>query len=232
MAKPTKKDLETVEVKKATKSGSVDKRVKAKTTSQTKGAANKVIAKGNEAKTRTVGSGLGVDSARTAQSEAKRQAMLDMRGTDLEETVTGGAARKTIAELNEINGAKKKPRRERQAGSPTGYRSMEPGAEKRMISTQREFERRGPGPRKEELRKSIGLSLQSGIMSQSGSAALKQHACQGASCNNSVSMVDNDGGDVVCKDCLRKGDISGKTYKDRPGQVASTNLGNDTRKTA
>lgn len=232
MAKPTKKDLETVEVKKATKSGSVDKRVKAKTTTQTKSAASKVIAKGNDRKTRTVGAGLGVDASPKKQLSAVDQARLDARGTEYEETVKGSAARKTIDELNEINGAKKKPRRERQAGSPIGYRSMEPGGEKAMIRAQREFERRPAGPRKEELRKSIGLSLQSGIMSQSGAAALKQHACQGASCNNSVSMVDNDGGDVVCKDCLRKGDVSGKTYKDRPGQVASTNLGDDTRKTA
>jgi hypothetical protein len=198
---------------------------------------------GNLKKTITVDSDLGVDEDAAKQREAKRQARLDMRGTDLEVPKKSKAVGKTLRTLAKLEEDKKpaSQKRSRAAADLVDYRPMGKNAETAMINRQRQFEKLPAGhPKKEQLRRSIGRTLQTGILSESGGAELKQIACQGeAGCGNSVKVLnsldltpagkgralDPTEGDVVCRDCLRKGDVAGKTYRDRAEQMSSTNTG-------
>jgi hypothetical protein len=206
---------------------------------------------GNLKKTITVDSDLGVDEDAAKQREAKRQARLDMRGTDLEVPKKSKAVGKTLRTLAKLEEDKKpaSQKRSRAAADLVDYRPMGKNAETAMINRQRQFEKLPAGhPKKEQLRRSIGRTLQTGILSESGGAELKQIACQGeAGCGNSVKVLngldfteanpetgkpagngralDPREGDVVCRDCLRKGDVAGKTYRDRAEQMSSTNTG-------
>jgi hypothetical protein len=235
-AKPTRAKLDTVETK-------AQRGAKPVKSTQTRAQVKKVIAEGNYVKERTVGGDLGIDRDGVKQRTAAEQAAFDARGTDLQEMTDRKAVRKTLKSLDKARNANKpaSQRKSRAAADLVDYRPMGKNAETAMINRQRQFEKLPAGhPKKEQLRRSIGRTLQTGILSESGGAELKQIACQGeAGCGNSVKVLnsldltpagkgralDPTEGDVVCRDCLRKGDVAGKTYRDRAEQMSSTNTG-------
>jgi hypothetical protein len=241
-AKPTRAKLDTVETK-------ARKGAKPVKSTQTRAQAKKVIAEGNAVKTRTVGAGLGVEEGKP-QFDAKKEALRDMRGTDLEYTTSRSAVSKSLKELDAAREAAKKPsqRKATAAADFVDYKPMGRNAETGLINRQRKFEALPAGPAKERARQSIGRTLQTGIMSEAGGDAIKQIACQTPNCENSVKVLngldlteanpktgkpagngralDRNEGDVVCRDCLRKGDVAGATYTDyNKASQASTNSG-------
>ena len=234
-AKPTRAKLDTVETK-------AQRGAKPVKSTQTRAQVKKVIAEGNYVKERTVGGDLGIDRDESKQLTAQQQAALDARGTDLEAMTTRKAVSKTLKSLDKARNANKpaSQKRSRAAADLVDYRPMGKNTELRLINRQRQFEKLPAShPKKEQLRRSIGRTLQTGILSESGGAELKQLACQTPGCDNNVKILnkrdmtpagggkslDSQEGDVVCRDCIRGGDTAGATYTDKPEQVASTVTG-------
>lgn len=220
MPQPGRQELSRVEVSKATKSGKKDARYSGpiRVESQTKKAANEVIKAGNERKGRTVDAGLGVDAAPKKQMSAKAAARADMESAGWVKTTTREALAKTQAELD-ANRAQKKANR---AAEQIEYKAMPERGVRHLEEAQRRFEAAPPGKDREDLRRKIGRSMQTGVLPHDSS--ITQLACQTPNCDKSVSLTDTQG-DVVCKDCLDKGDVAGKEYRDSPSTVGSTNTG-------
>ena len=217
MPQPGRQQLGRVEVSKATKSGKKDARYSGpiRVEQQTKKDANAVIKAGNERKGRTVDAGLGVDTEKKKQMDAKAAARADMRSIGWEKTTTREALAKTQAELDS----------KRKAAKPAEqieYKSMPERSVRHLEEAQKRFEATPAGRDREDLRRKIGRSLQSGIIPHTSS--ITQLACQTPNCDKSVSLTDTQG-DVVCKDCLSAGDKAGKEYRDTPSTVGSTVTG-------
>jgi len=235
-AKPTRAKLDTVETR-------AQRGAKPVKSTQTRAQVKKVIADGNYVKERTVDGDLGIDRDGVKQRTAAEQAAFDARGTDLQEMTDRKAVRKTLKSLDKAREANKpaSQRKNRAAADLVDYVPMGRNAETALINRQRQFEALPSGhPKKESIRRSIGRTLQTGILSESGGAELKQIACQTPNCDNNVKIlnkrdmtpagggkaVDQNEGDVVCRDCVRGGDKAGATYTDDPKKtMSSTNTG-------
>lgn len=218
MPQPGRQQLGRVEVSKATKSGKKDARYSGpiRVEQQTKKDANAVIKAGNERKGRTVDAGLGVDTEKPKQMSAKQAAMADMKKSGWVKETTREAIAKTQAELD----AKRKPAK---PAEEIEYKAMPERSVRHLEEAQKRFEAAPAGSRdREDLRRKIGRSLQSGIIPHTSS--ITQLACQTPGCDKSVSLTDTQG-DVVCKGCLDAGDKAGREYRDTPSTVGSTNTG-------
>lgn len=87
----------------------------------------------------------------------------------------------------------------------------------RLQETQNRYDREPQGPKKEELRRTIGRAMQKGVVD---SKKITHLACQTPNCGSSVSMEASKG-DVICSGCSASGDKAGATYKDTPKTVMS-----------
>ncbi|CAB4128863.1 hypothetical protein UFOVP225_93 [uncultured Caudovirales phage] len=229
MPEPGRQELRRVEVNKATKGGTKDRRFKApiRVETQTASAARAVVKKGEETK-RSSNAGLEGVTADTPSKKTglspSQQARLDARGTEYEEMATGSAAKKAMAELDEIRGERAKPRRATQAADFVDNPNMSDRAAGHLREAQSRFEAAPPGRSKEELRRQIGRSMQSGVIPHT--AGITRLACQTPNCDKSVKLAadisEQPDGDVVCTDCYNKGDKAGAEYKDVPRNVGTT----------
>lgn len=232
MPEPGRQELRRVEVHKATKGGKKDKRFKnpIRIESQTGAEAKRVIKKGNETKVESNAGleGVGADKpVKKGGLSPSQQARLDAKGTDLEAMASGEASRRALKELDEIRGEQQKPKKVTQAADFVDYTEMTPRAAGHLREAQSRFEAAPPGRSREELRRQIGRSLQSGLIPHT--AGITRLACQTPNCDNSVNLAadkaDKPNGDVVCNDCYDKGDKAGAEYTDVPRNVGSSNSG-------
>lgn len=224
MPQPGRQELNRVEVNKATKSGKKDARFKKplRVETQTKTAATAVIKKGEQTKRESNAGleGVGADVApKKGTLSPSQQARLDARGTEYEEMATGSAAKKAMAELDEIRGETAKPRKATQAADYVDVKPMEGRSVGHLREAQKRFESAPAGADREKLRRQIGRSMQTGTIPHD--SGITQLACQTPNCDTSVSLTETQG-DVVCKDCLDKGDVAGREYRDQPKNVGST----------
>lgn len=203
MPEPGRQQLRTVTVKKATKSGAVDKRTKGplRTEIQTKTAADQVVKKGKEKATRTVAANLGIDTDVRKQQSAREDAMRDIRAEEARRPST-----MTRADLAEQQSRRKSDKVFAHDKPP---RNATPAETAQLIRNQNKFDTLKPGPRKEEARRAIGRSIQ---LVHPGHAVEKT-ACQTPGCNNNATD------DVICTNCQGGGDLAGKTYKDAPEKL-------------
>ena len=216
MPQPGRQELGRVEVNKATKSGKKDARFKAplRIEQQTKKAATETIKKGQKRAEMTVDSNLGLDLSPAKQMSAAAAAKADMKSAGWTRDTTREAVAKTMADT-----AASKPKRVTEAADMVQIRELQGRQVGHLAEAQKRFESARPGADKENLRRKIGRSMQSGTIPHD--SGITQLACQTPSCDQSVSLTATEG-DVVCKSCLDKGDKAGAEYRDRPENVAGS----------
>lgn len=144
-----------------------------------------------------------------AKGNAKADALRDMERTFSSDRTLGSANDASEKARTVAGGA----RIARAASNYTGdLKPLSPRQEGLMKGAQEKFERSKNPVDKEGARRTIGRLMQSGVASYQGYSRL---ACQTPNCDKSVDLAATSG-DVVCSDCISKGDPAGKEYRDVP----------------